>query len=362
MMRIPSQLGYILSGFAALAMLAACSGGSNATSAGLPQPGNGSSNQSIARRLQISAQSVVPVSMHKTVRLRHAAGRLVNPVSRLPLGPFDFVSDFGNNEVYVLNPSGGVEATFTSSTGLDFPQGMSVTNSPPRLYVANSGADNVLVYSSLNAPAVLSDAGAEPADVSADSSSGDIAVENYGGSVSCFTGGATTPTFTISGTSGTGTFFNIYFGAFDSAGNLYIDGFDNNGYAIAAEIVGGCSSPNNVVTDLTSTNNILFPGGLQVASNGYISIEDQQALVIYTYKPPVNGALGSPVATTPLTGSNDPVSFSFTAGSAQVLTADDGLTNANVYNFPAGGSPTKTFTLPGAVDPIGTAAYPSEQY
>ncbi len=359
-MRFSSQLGSLISGTAALAMLAACSGGSTGTSPSAFQPVGGSTGQSVVRRPRM-AHGIVPLAMRNAIRTPHVSPGPVTAVSRLPFGPLDFVSDFSNNEIYVLSSSGRLIGTLNASTGLRFPQGMSVTNNPRALYVANSGADNILVYTSATAVSTLNDPNQEPGDVSVDSS-GNVAAENYDGSVSCYVGGATSPSFTIGGTSGTGTFYNIFFGAFDAAGNLYIDGFDYDGYAVVGEIVGGCQSSNNTVTDLTTANTLLYAGGVQVTSNGTISIEDQQALTIYTYNPPSGTSLGSPVATTPLTGSSDPVSFSLTQGSGNALTADDGLTNANVYAFPMGGSPEQTFTLPGATDPIGTALYPSEQY
>ncbi len=359
-MRVLSQFGYVLGGSAALGMLAACSGGSSPNTP-ISQGGN-NALQAIGHQTQSRIKNVLPPYMQDRIHIG-ASAKPINPVDSLPAVPLGFISDFGNSQIYVVNTDGSVFATLTSSTGLSSPQGLSLTNGAhATLYVANSGANNILEYTSLGSPTTLSNGGVEPSDVAVDQAGNVAAMNITAATVNCFTGGATSPSFTIGGTSGTGTFSGIFFGAFDASGNLFIDGFNANGVTQIGEIVGGCSSSGNVVTDLTTSNTILYPGGLQVAKNGNVAIVDQEAATIYTYAAPSGGSLGSPVATTVLNGAADPVTFALTPRLNHLVETDAANLNASLYNYTAGGSPLKTAALPGASVPIGTATHSSEQF
>jgi len=90
-----------------------------------------------------------------------------------------------------------------------------------------------------------------------------------------------------------------------------------------------------------------------------IAVDDQEAFAVYTYKAPVKGSLGSPVHTTPLTGTGDPVAIAFTSTDKDVWTADAVNLDAAEYAYPKGGSAVTTFPLTGAAEPIGVAVSPA---
>lgn len=268
------------------------------------------------------------------------------------------ISDFGNNDVNVYDDSGNLMATLTS--GLSNPQGMA-SDRKGNLYIANTGAGNISVWAAgfNGPPTTWDDSGQFPADVD---------VRNNGGF------GAATNIFAQNGGPGSVTLYrngnNIanvadpsvleaFFCAFDKTGNLYFDGFDANG-AIAVWEIAHANTGGRTVQELTYNATILFPGGVQVTNDGHIAIQDQSGFQILTFNPPVNGSLGTPTATTPLTGAGDPVTFAFKKFNHHLYTADAALLDSNEYPYPAGGSPENTISISGASLPIGTAVIPTQ--
>jgi hypothetical protein len=265
-----------------------------------------------------------------------------------------FISDFINSAIYEY-ASNGTQIGTISGGSLACPQGMS-TDPSGNLYVANSCDDDTLIYAPpyTGTPTTLTGTGAEPADAAVDSA-GNVAVSNFDGTVSCYVGGATSPTSVISG------FGEVFFLAFDAAGNIYLDGFDANFNVAVGEIIGGCVS-GTTITELTTSNTIAFPGGVQVTQSGLIAIDDQEALAIYNYNPPTGNSLGSPASTTPLSNASDPVTITLAPHNHAVITADAGLDGAQEYRYPAGGTAVKSVTFNNGGLPIGTAIVPTSQF
>ncbi len=81
--------------------------------------------------------------------------------------------------------------------------------------------------------------------------------------------------------------------------------------------------------------------------------------VIDTYKA-AGRNLGNPIYTTPLP--NGLVTFAFTPGSKLLLGADPATSSVGLYEYPAGGGPVKSATLPHGALPIGVAIVPTEQF
>lgn len=266
------------------------------------------------------------------------------------------ISDFGNNDINIYDEAGTIQATLTGDP-LN-PQGMA-TDRLGNLYVANTGAGNILVYAPpfTNPPTVWSDAGQFPADVDQRNNGGfgaatNIFAMNGGpGSVSLFRNGIQVATVTDPALS------EAFFCAFDKAGNLYFDGFNTSGQVIVA-VIAHANTGGRTVQYLTTNNTLLFPGGIQVNNDGLISIDDQSGFAIYSYNPPVGGSLGSPVSTTPV-GSGDPVTFTFKIHNHNLYTTNASNLDAEEYSYPAG-SLENTIVCSGCSLPIGNAVTPTQ--
>jgi hypothetical protein len=266
-----------------------------------------------------------------------------------------FVSDAVNNVVNIYNASGKQIAQLT---GFSEPQGLA-TDAKGNLYVADTVNSRIQVYAPpyTKTPKTLSDPGQYPAGVSAFNNGQFVAVSNIistssgPGSVTIYKNGKAGPTISNS------SFARVYFLAFDKTGNLYVDGSNSSGGVEVGEIANATKGGKKLVT-LTYKNTIEFPGGVEVTTGGKIAIDDQLSFDVYSYNPPKKGSLGSPVATTPLTGSGDPVTFAFTQTNKDLWTADASLADANEFAYPKGGSSIKSIAVGG--QPIGVAVVPAE--
>ncbi len=355
-MRSINPLGYALSGSAILALLAGCSGGGN-SSAPVPAAPNALVHQPAGRSIDaISRRNADPASV-----LRPSVLRVSKPdLSHGFVGPDAvtaaiIVSDSGTNDVYAYSTKGKLVATLT---GFSEPQGMGGTKAGS-FYVANTGDSNILEYSdAFKLTATLKDPNQYPVGASYDEATGVVGVTNIistsdgAGSVSFYAKGKTTPCATISNSN----WGRVYFGAFNSRGDFFIDGEDPDGNVIVGKITGECSAKS--ITTLSVGNSIFFPGGIQITKQDKIVIDDQEGAAVYTYNPPVKGSLGQPVATTPLSGVSDPVTFALTNNVMDLWTADAGLEASQEFAYPAGGSPVASIT--GLVEPIGVVVTPAE--
>jgi hypothetical protein len=257
------------------------------------------------------------------------------------------VSDGVNNVVSVFNRGGGTTARITA--GISAPTGIA-TDAAEQLYIANTGGGNVLVYAKPYTSLTLTipDTVGIPVGVAV-STTGIVAVMNGGlgtasGNVTFYAKGSTTPCVTVASNAG------LYpmTGAFDAAGNLFIladhlvKGRDTT---FVGEISGGCSATS--VAILRTGNALAQPNALQVR-RGSILVMDQPVgnqgpvlanldSVIYTYAPPVNGSLGSPLIVTKLTQGITPTAFALSANGNRVWTVHSGLGAGRIeYTFPAG--------------------------
>ncbi len=356
-MRSINPLGYALSGSAFLALLAGCSGGGSSTS---PMP------VSPAAMLHEPSARSIDASGRRNADPTSVLLPGVNRISKPDLSPgfadadaavkaAVIISDGGANDVDVFSTKGKLVAQITGVSG-----GLADTKAGD-LYVANTDDNDILLYKNdyKTLLATLSDPNEYPSGESYDETTGIVAVTNIistsdgPGTVSFYAKGATKPCKTI----GNPAWGRVYFDAFDSKGNLFVDGFDTSGNVVVGEITGGCKA--TTITTLKVGNAIAFAGGVQVTKDDDVAVQDQESLAIYTYKPPVKGSLGMPIATTTFKGAGDPVGFAFTATGKNVWTADAGLSVADEYAYPAGGSPV--FSISGSMlEPISVAVTPVE--
>jgi hypothetical protein len=270
-----------------------------------------------------------------------------------------FVSDFNNDFVSIFNPKGKQLAQIT---GLVNPQALAI-DAKGNLYVANTGGSEILVYAPpyKKAPKTISDSGQYPVGISVLNNGEFIAVSNIfttssgPGSVTLYKNGKQTANVTSS------TFAKAYFCGFDANGNLYVDGLDSNASPVVGEIV-KATKGGKTISNLTTGNTIVFPGDINVTAKGEIAIGDQgngAGSSVYTYKAPKKGSLGTPVATTALTGTGDDVTFALTSTDKDLWIADALNLNSAEYAYPKGGSAITSFSVSGASELIGVAVSPA---
>jgi|ERR1700722_4227723 hypothetical protein len=335
---------------ATLAMLAGCSGGSPpaAFSPGGPSTGRADNSLLAPTIARIARKPVTTASFMD----RRAAGKSLI-----------FVSDAADGVINIYPQAGTNQKMVGQITGLTQPQGIT-TDSKGNLYVANTNSSNVLVYAPpyTGAPKMtISDSKEFPADVAV-SSAGVVAITNIcnapkcrlnTGNVVLYAKGSTKSCATVSDSSF--NFTRVMFAEFDSNGVLYIDGL-NGGYQTSFGLVtGGCSATS--ITNLGYVYTVSFPGGIQIDKAGDIAFCDQVNQVVDTFAPPVNSAFGSPVSTTPLSGSTFPLSIAILASGTNLYAADPGGSGlAEEYKYTAGGAAENTIAVGG--QPIGIAVTP----
>jgi NHL repeat len=346
-MSIPSRPKYVVSGIVVPVLLAACSGGG----AGAPAPGVAFSQQ-VSQNASVLRPGVP--QLHSNVPATAFASKAGKFKGRESI----VVSDASNDVVDIFNSAGTLTATLT---GFSQPQGLAL-DSEGNLYVADTNNSRIQVYAAgfNGKPTTIDDAGEAPVGVAIDSQD-NIAVTNIistsdgPGSVSFFSKGGT-----LLATLSNANFAKVLFDAFDRKGNLYIDGINGSGDFVAGEIVGGVSG--DAITVLTTGNTVGYPGGVAVTSAGKIVVDDQKNVAIYTYNAPVKGSLGTPIATTPLTGAGDPISIAFTRKDKGIWVADPAsggaadkalVSSADKYQYTTGGGSTRDILFSHGSQPTG---------
>lgn len=353
-MRILTSAKYALGVTAAVAVLAACSGGGtgsqmapsspmtgNAVTGGMHANGHGTKSYAVTMK-------AVPhgiIKHYKQWMEKNAnKNRLI------------YVSDFNNSIVQVYNyPSNGTQnpPAGTLSTGLFNPQGMCVNNN--MVFIANTGDNNVVGYNyGDTSPSVtLANPGEYPVGCSVDSGTGDVAASDI---FSPTTGlGAVT---IWSGGSGTGTVYvepggltECFFISYDGSGNLYVDGFNSFGFGMAYLPAGSSTWQAATLSGAT----INFPGGINWDGTN-LYVEDQSGSPGYPtmYRCTPSGASISCDGTfVGLQGALDVTQPYIKRGMKGVVGADASAGAVYTWAFPAGGTPRPNKTI------IVTESYPS---
>jgi hypothetical protein len=264
-----------------------------------------------------------------------------------------YVSDSGANRLEVYSYPGGSLAG--QLTGLSNPTGL-CTDKAGDVWAVETASDSIVEYAHAGTKpqATLKlDGTFNLLGCAVDSTTGNLAVTELGGP----TGGGALWIFAdakgtpVKYTSSALTF--AYFCAYDSTGNLYIDGLNASGEFTLVELPSGSST----LATLTLNKQVNFPGGLQWHS-GDLAIGDQayqgeRESAIYRFT--VSGSSGSYVATTTLDKSCDVLDFDI---SSNTVVAPDGCLDAvRFYKFPHGEGATKT--LSGLEYPVGAAISPA---
>jgi hypothetical protein len=128
-----------------------------------------------------------------------------------------------------------------------------------------------------------------------------------------------------------------FFDGYDNGGNLFLDGFTDSDHVGLAELPKGRSE----FRMITTSNTVEFPGSVQWDGT-YLTVFDQQANAFYQYS--VRGTMATLRGTVSLTGSSDCAATWI--AQPYVYCADAGNDEAEVFKYPAGGSPIATLTGP----------------
>jgi hypothetical protein len=146
----------------------------------------------------------------------------------------------------------------------------------------------------------------------------------------------------------TGLMSSYFFGDFDKHGNFYNDGLTSHGATAVGVVKRG-----SMTDSPTKISSVGYPGGIQVARNGTINIDDQACSCIRVYK-------GSKqIRTVTLSGTVDAITFAFTKTNSDIWVADKGTSSVYEFPYPAGGS---SIDVLGAFsEPIGVAVSPPDR-
>lgn len=341
----------------AVALLAGCSGtggsqsstpttGLNPASVG----GHGLGVQSLHRGA--SYTSVKAPKVHRDTGKSH-----VSPEAKA-LPRLLFIADDGTDDVLIFSmPAMALMGTLT---GFSEPQGM-CSDKSGNIWITNTGTLQIYQYSRtgtlLN---TLSDPSGDPVGCAVNKKNGDLAVTNIFNN----TGDATVEIY--ANATGTPTAYNNpsqtenFFDAYDSSGNLYVDGFGNSGFSLS-ELPNGSSTMSTVHL---SGGTIYFPGGVNWTPATGLVVGDQEcndAGASCLYAVSVSGSTGTITGSTPLTNSNggacdvDQITVSpfgkYFAGGC--ITESSAPSTAARWAYPAGGEPTNYSTS--VSEPIGAA-------
>jgi hypothetical protein len=259
-----------------------------------------------------------------------------------------YVSDPGNAEaVFVYSwPSGKAVGQLT---GFTRPSGECVDKAGD-VFVTNFGAQNIVEYAHAGTSPIktLDDPKGYPNGCSYDPKTGNLAVANYGsdtlsGSVAIFKGSSGSPSYYSGSDVATD-----YFCGYDNKGNLFVDGEPSTGSGFAfAELPKG----KKTLINITLNQSIDNPGGVQWDGK-YIAVGDagdgyQGGSPIYQFS--IAGSSGTEIGSAPLANTVFDGQF-WIQGKKVVVpntyyTESDGWKgNVQVYGYPAGGMPKKTFT------------------
>lgn len=253
-----------------------------------------------------------------------------------------YISDLNTYDVYAYTyPKGKLKGRLTGFSG---PEGECV-DKKGHVFIANFAASNVLEYAhgGTSPVATLSDPGYYPVGCSVDPTTGNLAVANY-----VSTGGKPGNVVVFKDAKGTPTAYadplvnEMVFCGYDGAGNLFVDGSTSGAAFAFDELSSGGAS----LETISLNQSIGVPGGVQWDGT-YVAVGDRATNVIYRFT--ITGAKGKEEGSVSLGDSSDVNQF-WTDGS-KVIGSDPGAANARFWNYPAGGSPTKTIS--GLGDPVG---------
>jgi hypothetical protein len=245
-----------------------------------------------------------------------------------------YVSNVGSNSVTVYSwRTGKLMGTLN---GFSDPQGL-CSDATGNVYIVDAGASRVYEYAhgGLSPIDVFPDYPDFPVDCSVDPTTGNLAVTNVftesgPGNVLVYLPGQVivkdAPNIT-----------NFYYCAYDTSGNLFVDG------TAASNVFGFAELPynaqGNTMTPIALNQNIDAPGGVQWRGK-HVAVGDSANAVIYQFR--ISGSGGTKVGSTPLTGSSEVGQFWIKG--TNVIGPDRGNNDVGFWKYPGGGQATKILT------------------
>lgn len=248
-----------------------------------------------------------------------------------------YVSDLYDDHVNVYSyPLGKLEGVLTGFQAVHY----ECVDAAGNVFIANGGAKQVLEYAHGGTKPIKTYT--EPGfthGCAIDPTTGDLAVlhdpptSGYGG-FSIYTHAKGKPKEYV-----TPNVFRVYFIGYDGKGNLFVDGSAYHLMFEIAELPAGSQTPQAITLNQT----IFLPGA--IAWDGkYLAVGDQVSIYgpskIYQFS--ISGSTGTLKGTTSLSNSCDVLQF-WLQGS-RVITSDVCAPHALYFNYPAGGSSTKTIS------------------
>jgi len=326
-MRIPTPL-YAFGAAAAIVALAGCSGGTSAVN-----PITGAQPNHSGQHVSPMSMSRVPslMSPAKLALIHPSFGHVQGWMSK-DVGSGDsllYVSQFYTSDIQVYRQSGtGQSPVGTIVNGVINPQGMWVTPNGD-LYVANTGANNVLVFKKghLNPYRTLADPNQYPVDVTVDTD-GTVYASNIfdtgivAGSVSKYAPGANSPTATYAVPNN----LKVLFDALNDSSTLYVNYIDlNTGLGAMVKFYPGSGIAHS--TSVTTG----FPGGLQ--------FDNTQDLIGLDQLGPFAGIYELPTGTPSFTfasDNGDPLGVALVRNERHIYISDAVFGVVHEYTYPGG--------------------------
>jgi hypothetical protein len=248
-------------------------------------------------------------------------------------GALLYLSDVASNDVAVYSyPKGELVG---SLTGLGRPRGECADDSG-NVWISDEGTASMIEYAHGNSDPIkaLSTQG-KPGGCSVNPLNGDLAVAGgrNGTVVSIFHHGKRwrdATTYSIASMK-TG-----YFCAYDASGNLFVDGKSKSGAFALAVLPRKAAALQNVTVD----QSISAPGNVQWDSK-YLAVGDAGVAPTVVYQFSISGSTATLIGSTPLDGTTSVRQFWI---DGKRLIGPDYDAPVGFWNYPAGGSPTKTLS------------------
>jgi hypothetical protein len=208
------------------------------------------------------------------------------------------------------------------------------------VFVTNFGGGQIFEYAHAGTRrvATLKSPAAGPIGCSVDATTGSLAVSAFGGIVAIYKNARGKPTAYTDP-----QIAKFYWCAYDSVGNLFVDGQDSGSGFRFAEL----SEGSRAFTDITLNQPIGWPAGVQWQGDR-VAVGDQNSPVIYEFK--INGKSGTKVGTTSL-GSHAKIFKQFLVEKQALILPNEYVTGresklkahfeALYFKYPAGGKATK---------------------